>query len=128
MEKKVYFCGIDWTCEVGEIEAPAYCSVEELKERHPCWESCGIVEVELANAPVKWLVPCQPGKGAVPFDVAERASAEERLAEIEQLAALGPPQDSPLGKRLKHLAVEQDLYEERKLAHLREKLGDGDKA
>jgi len=117
MEKKVYFCGIDWNWEVGETEAPAYSSVEELKERHPCWESCGIVEVELSGAPVKWLVPYEPGKGAVPFDEAQQAEAKERLAEIEQLIDSDPPLDSPLGKHLKKLAMAQELYEKRMLTH-----------
>lgn len=52
MSKKLYACGIDWQCEIGEApdlegKMPLYSSIEELKKARPCWEECGIVELEI---------------------------------------------------------------------------------
>lgn len=52
---KLYCCGIDWQHEIGqshdlEGKLPFYTLLEELKAQSPCWEECGIVEVEVVNA------------------------------------------------------------------------------
>lgn len=51
--KKVYLCATDWTWEVGEEMANpnvvVYPSVESLKKHRKCWETCGIVEIEMVE-------------------------------------------------------------------------------
>lgn len=44
-----YMCAIDWQCEIGHARDGnrVYPSVAALKEAHPMWEECGIVEVEV---------------------------------------------------------------------------------
>lgn len=44
-----YMCMIDWECELGIASGgnTIYSSVEDHKRCHPCWEECGIVEVEV---------------------------------------------------------------------------------
>ena len=46
-------------CETDEIGI--YDSVEELRSKHACWESCGIVEIETSGKPEEysshmWLI------------------------------------------------------------------------
>jgi hypothetical protein len=53
---KLYACGVDWQHEIGEApdldgKQPLYSSIEALKKKSPCWESCGIVEVHLSEGP-----------------------------------------------------------------------------
>ena len=60
MSKKVYCCGVDWQHEIGEAmdlegSMPLYSNVEELKAKRTCWDSCGIVELDLTL--VKWVQP-----------------------------------------------------------------------
>lgn len=45
--KTLYACATDWDHEIGETTTQLYHSVDELKERRKCWESCGIVEIKL---------------------------------------------------------------------------------
>jgi hypothetical protein len=57
---KVYVCGVDWQCEIPDAsdlegKVPLYYSVEECKRQSPCWEECGIVELELTLN--KWIEP-----------------------------------------------------------------------
>ena len=64
--KTVYCCGVDWQYEIGEasdIEGsmPFYSSVEELKEKAPCWQSCGIVRLELSFK--EWVETQKPWNG-----------------------------------------------------------------
>ena len=49
MSKTGYMCEIDFDCELGRAKGGTrvYPSIEDLKERHDCWEECGIVEVEV---------------------------------------------------------------------------------
>lgn len=49
MTKTVYMCAIDWQHELGEVSdyTKVYSTVEDLKKQHECWNSCGIVEVEV---------------------------------------------------------------------------------
>jgi hypothetical protein len=60
---KYYLCGIAFQSELGETdEIGIYSSLEELKSKHECWESCGIVEIESDGKPEKytshvWVVP-----------------------------------------------------------------------
>lgn len=59
-KKTVYTCGVDWQHEVGEApdlegKMPFYSSVEELKSKRPCWESCGIVELKIVE--ISWVAP-----------------------------------------------------------------------
>jgi hypothetical protein len=44
-----FMCMIDWECELGMASGGniIYPSVEDHKRCHPCWEECGIVEVEV---------------------------------------------------------------------------------
>lgn len=44
-----YMCAIDWEYEIGHKRQgnQLYPSVAALKEAHPMWEECGIVEVEV---------------------------------------------------------------------------------
>lgn len=44
-----YMCMIDFEDELGRASGgnPVYPSIEDLKRHHDCWESCGIVEVEV---------------------------------------------------------------------------------
>lgn len=58
--RKLYVCGLDWQCEIGEApdiegKMPLYSSVDELKKARPCWEECGIVELEVQL--VSWVEP-----------------------------------------------------------------------
>ena len=43
----VYLCGVDYQHEMDEGLANYFLDVEELMEAKPCWEECGIVELEL---------------------------------------------------------------------------------
>lgn len=44
-----YMCAIAWEYEIGHdrVGSKIYPSVAALKEAHPMWEECGIVEVEV---------------------------------------------------------------------------------
>lgn len=44
-----YMCMIDFEDELGRASggSKVYASIEDLKENHSCWQSCGIVEVEV---------------------------------------------------------------------------------
>jgi len=44
-----YMCKIDFDHEAGYARGGViiYPSVEDLKDHHDCWESCGIVEVKV---------------------------------------------------------------------------------
>jgi hypothetical protein len=44
-----YMCMIDFECELGSAMEgnTVYPSIEDLKEHHKPWESCGIVEVKV---------------------------------------------------------------------------------
>ena len=44
-----YMCKIDFDNELGRAAGglPVYSSIEDLKENHDCWESCGIVKVRV---------------------------------------------------------------------------------
>ncbi len=44
-----YMCMIDFEHELGKAKGgnPVYPSIDDLKEDHTCWKSCGIVEVEV---------------------------------------------------------------------------------
>ena len=44
--KKFYMCQIDWNHEIGACPVMLYESLEDLKKDHPCWKTCGVVEVE----------------------------------------------------------------------------------
>jgi hypothetical protein len=42
-------CKIDWDEELGNApSSTVYASLSYLKQQHPCWEECGIVEVEVS--------------------------------------------------------------------------------
>lgn len=47
LTKTLYACSNDWSHEIGETTTRLYETIEELKERRKCWESCGIVEIKL---------------------------------------------------------------------------------
>jgi hypothetical protein len=58
--KKLYSCGIDWQCEIGEApdlegKMPLYSTIEELKENRTCWKECGIVELSIKLN--RWVEP-----------------------------------------------------------------------
>jgi len=60
-----YACAVDWQHEMGEAcdlegSMPLYSSVEELREKRECVESCGIVELELSMK--RWVHPQDFGK------------------------------------------------------------------
>lgn len=44
-----FMCQIDFEDELYRAAGGSrvYASIEDLKENHPCWESCGIVEVQV---------------------------------------------------------------------------------
>lgn len=44
-----YMCTIDFDCELGAAAGgtKVYASIDDLKDSHDCWKSCGIVEVEV---------------------------------------------------------------------------------
>lgn len=44
-----YMCMIDFDCELDSAAGgtKVYASIDDLKEDHDCWKSCGIVEVEV---------------------------------------------------------------------------------
>jgi hypothetical protein len=46
---KGYMCAIDWQHEIGNARDgnKVYPSLEALKEAHPMYEECGVVEVEV---------------------------------------------------------------------------------
>jgi hypothetical protein len=46
---KGYMCAIDWQYEIGNARDGnrVYPSLEALKEAHPMYEECGVVEVEV---------------------------------------------------------------------------------
>lgn len=61
---KKYLCGPSFRYELGETQMDGYIfdSIEELKQKHSCWEECGIVEIEFEKLPEdysshKWVVP-----------------------------------------------------------------------
>lgn len=45
-----YMCMIDFEDELYRAAGgtPIYPSIEDLKENHKCWKSCGIVEVKVS--------------------------------------------------------------------------------
>ena len=47
---KGYMCTIDFECELDAVpDGPkVYCSIDDLKDDHTCWKSCGIVEVSVS--------------------------------------------------------------------------------
>jgi hypothetical protein len=47
---KGFMCAIDWQHELGEASGGnrIYPSLRDLKEYHPMWEECGVVEVEVS--------------------------------------------------------------------------------
>lgn len=54
--KKVYVCGVQWQHEVGECnDIIMYADIEVLKAKKTCWESCGIVELDVSLS--KWVHP-----------------------------------------------------------------------
>jgi hypothetical protein len=53
---QAYMCGVDFQYELGETTSFLYNSIEELKEKSPCWKQCGIVKVVLEVKSVKWIV------------------------------------------------------------------------
>lgn len=103
--KKVYFCGIDWDHEVGEIATTAYASENELKKRHSAWKGCGIVEIELAEAPVTWLAPYQPHVDAVSIDDAEKERLDWLTNEIQELEVFDLAKAPILKRRLEDLRL-----------------------
>ena len=64
-----YMCGVDYQWELGECDSTIYASVESLKEKQRCWESCGIVK--LSTEPmygilqIEWVEPQDLWKGAI---------------------------------------------------------------
>ena len=58
MKRKLYCCATNWLHEIGEApdlekRMPFCSSIEKLKELSPCWEECGIVEIEATL--VRWV-------------------------------------------------------------------------
>lgn len=54
---KKYVCGITFQHELGFTdEISVYDSLEELKEKHPCYEDCGIVEIETEGVSEKYTL------------------------------------------------------------------------
>ena len=45
--KFMYVCGVAYQHEIDEIHVELYDSLEEAKEALPCWQQCGIVEMEI---------------------------------------------------------------------------------
>lgn len=47
---KGYMCAIDFDCELGAASGgtKVYASIDDLKDDHDCWKSCGIVEVSVS--------------------------------------------------------------------------------
>lgn len=67
----MYACGVDWQHEIGEAsdlegKQTMYSSIEELKAKSPCWDSCGIVEIKLGL--VRWVHPQDLWKDTVSWD------------------------------------------------------------
>ena len=58
-----YMCMIDWECEIGMASGgnTVFPSIEDLKERHPCWKGCGIAEVRVTFS--KTIVPTADNDG-----------------------------------------------------------------
>lgn len=60
--KTFYACGVDWQHELGCAfdRQNLFETVEELKAKAPCWESCGIVKITMT---ADWIVPQDLMKG-----------------------------------------------------------------
>lgn len=53
---KAYICGIAWQHELDpDVRGcvKIYPNIESLKDEHPMWMDCGIVEIELSE--VRWV-------------------------------------------------------------------------
>ena len=52
--RRGFMCKIDFDCELEHALGgnKVYPSLRDLKENHTCWESCGVVEVEVRLARV----------------------------------------------------------------------------
>lgn len=51
MHRKVkgFMCQIAWDHELGKADqVEIYSTVKQLKDAHPCWKDCGVVEVEVS--------------------------------------------------------------------------------
>lgn len=54
--RKIFVCGVDWQHEIGHAsDVKMYASEDDLKRKRTCWESCGIVQLEVRI--VKWTHP-----------------------------------------------------------------------
>lgn len=51
---KIYMCGVDWEHELGSVKVTAYPSLKSCKANNPCYNECGIVELEVRNP--KWMI------------------------------------------------------------------------
>jgi hypothetical protein len=57
---KLYCCGVDLQHDMKDVsdlegKMPLFRTIEALKAHRPCWEQCGIVEIELSV--VCWIEP-----------------------------------------------------------------------
>ena len=60
--RKVYVCGVDWQHEMDNCAVLFQPSIKALKAVSPCWEECGIVEINVTLS--KWVEPQDLGKHA----------------------------------------------------------------
>lgn len=60
----VYMCGVDFQHEFGETDVKTFASAEQLKAQTKCWESCGIVKVDLEVKNVEWILEQDLFKGS----------------------------------------------------------------
>lgn len=61
--RKVYLCGITWQHELDDDVCghhKVYSNLDSLKEDHPMWEECGIIEADLTN--MKWIADQHIGR------------------------------------------------------------------
>lgn len=50
MKIKAYLCTTDWDTELPSFKAndvKIYMSLKVLKEERPCWNQCGVVQIEI---------------------------------------------------------------------------------
>lgn len=53
--KKGYTCGVAWQHELDNDYIKIFKSIKDAKKAKPCWDECGIVELEVSLK--KWVEP-----------------------------------------------------------------------
>jgi hypothetical protein len=117
--KTFFMCATDWRHELGCTYNTTYPSVSAVRADRACWDSCGVVEIDVTDAPYKYVVPENFEKGRSTFLEAMKERWKERLDEILELAEVDPAPNSRLGERLLMLRRIQENEEKRHLMHLK---------